>query len=313
MATSGNIDFSMTRTDFLEWSLRTAQLVGIEQPIPANLVSHASLSLNMLLATWEKRSRHIFTEQSATVFFAADQSVYSLGTTGDHAADDVVETTLGAAEASGQTVLTLTSTTGMTAADYIGVLLDDNSLHWTTIVSVDSATQVTITLALTDDAASGNKVYTYTTRLAKPLRLSTVQYRDSSDTDVMVSIIDRVDYVNTSDKTSTSTSVSNVYYDPKISGLGKLYVYPTPEDSTTVLKISYQRSLQAFDAAGNTADLPKNWYLALAYGLAALVCPAVGKDKKAALLAAESERYYRLASFGDHDEGSVFFLPADGY
>jgi hypothetical protein len=310
MATSGNIEFDMNRTDFLEWSLRTAQLVGVEQAVSANLTSHASKSLNMLLATWEKRGRHLWTAQSATVFLSADSQSYDLGTSGDYAVDDdnLYSTTISADEAAAQTVLSVTATTGFTAADIIGIVLDDNTMHWTTIVS-KTATTVTITDALASAASSGNDVYVFTTKLAKPLRLTSANLRTGTS-DRICEVVSREEYLSYPNKASTGSTVK-VYYDPKRATTGKLYVWPASTDSLSTLKINYQRSLQAFDAAGNTGDLPKNWYLALAYGVAALVCPAVGKDKKAQFLASESERYFGIAQQGDHDEGPSYIYPGD--
>lgn len=303
MATSGNIEFSMNRTDFLEWALRTAQLVGVEQSVSANLVNHASLSLNMLLATWERKNRHLFTEQSATVFLAGGQTTYTLGSAGDHASDTIVETTLSADEASGQTVLSLTSTTGMTANDYIGIVLDTNEIQWTTI-SVVGASTVTVNDALTSDATSGNKVYTYTTKLARPLRIMSCQLR-TGDTDRICDIQARNDYLTYPNKINEGSPTS-IYYDPKMNTSGKLYMWPTPNDGLSTLKISYQRSLQAFDSAGNSADLPKDYFLALAFGLAAIVAPAMGKETKAKFLSDESDKYFLAAYSGDREEASTF-------
>src|SRR5690349_18697247 len=49
-----------------------------------------------------------------------------------------------------------TSSAGMTIADNIGIKLDDSTRQWTTIVSIDSATQITVTDALTSSAGQGN-------------------------------------------------------------------------------------------------------------------------------------------------------------
>ena len=310
MATSGNIEFDMNRTDFLEWALRTAQLVGVEQAISANLTAHAAMSMNMLLATWERRGRHLWTEKSATVFLSSGTETYELGADETYAADDddIATTTISSDEAAGQTVLSVTSTSNFNAADMIGIVLDDNSIQWTTVASTVSST-VTITAALTDSASAGNAVYVFTNLLAKPLRLTSAQLRTGTN-DRICDIISREEYLSYPNKANTG-SIVKVYYDGKRATAGKLYVWPAPTDGLSTLRISYQRSLQAFDAAGNSADLPKSWYLALAYGTAALVCPAVGKDKKAQFLSSESERYFNIAQSGDHDEGPSYIFPGD--
>jgi hypothetical protein len=73
-----------------------------------------------------------------------------------------IRTEIGAlGEASGQTVLTVLDTTGMNALDVVRILMDDATIHKTTIVTVDSATQITVADAIDDDAAAGNYVKAY--------------------------------------------------------------------------------------------------------------------------------------------------------
>jgi len=308
MATSNDIEFNMDRTDFIKWALHTSQLVGVEQDIPENLINHCKTSLNMVLASWDTRFRYLWKEQNATVFLQPNQTSYSLGTSGDHAANDVVQTTLSADEATGQTVLSITSSTGISASDYIGITLDDNSLFWTTVVSTGVGT-VTVTNSLTSAASSGNIVYAYTTRLARPLRIMNAQTRTNGETDRVVDIMARDDYNNLPNKFATTTNPVKIYYDPKTNTAGKLYVWPTPVDSLQTLQISYQRSLQIFSDANDDADLPKQYYLPLAFELASVVAPAIGKDNKAKSLLATSQQYLVLANMGDREESSTFIGP----
>ena len=51
---------------------------------------------------------------------------------------------------------------GCTRSDTILIELDDDTLHSTTIVSVDTSTTLTITTGLASAAADNNNVYTYT-------------------------------------------------------------------------------------------------------------------------------------------------------
>ena len=68
------------------------------------------------------------------------------------------ETTLDAAELPGQTVLSVTATTDMTAGDSIMVEMDDGTFHLSTIASFSAGDTVTIADATPYKAASGNKV-----------------------------------------------------------------------------------------------------------------------------------------------------------
>ena len=83
-------------------------------------------------------------------------------------------TTLSADSAASDTTLTVTSITGFSNADQIGIELDDGSVDWTTINGAPSGTTITITTGVTTAASSGNRVYGYTAssqRVEKPLRV----------------------------------------------------------------------------------------------------------------------------------------------
>ena len=78
------------------------------------------------------------------------------------AADTTISSTLGGAEAIGQTALTITSTTGMFVGQRFEVDDDDGGTHTTTISLVTDGTNLTVSDALTVASASGNAVRAYT-------------------------------------------------------------------------------------------------------------------------------------------------------
>lgn len=69
-------------------------------------------------------------------------------------------TALTGAEATGQTVLTLDSVSGLTTNHKIGILLDSGSYHFS-YITVIAGSDVTINDALPSDAAAGNAVYCF--------------------------------------------------------------------------------------------------------------------------------------------------------
>lgn len=70
---------------------------------------------------------------------------------------DEVATTLSGAAVEGASTVTVTSATGLAIDDWFTVVLDDGSIHVTTIAGLASTT-VTLTTALGGPAASGNVV-----------------------------------------------------------------------------------------------------------------------------------------------------------
>jgi hypothetical protein len=101
----------------------------------------------------------------------------------------------------------------MTAADNIGLKLDDNSIHWTTISSVDSATTLTAAAGPATAAANGNRVYAYTTKAERPTKIVSAFRRDKNDYDTEITIIGENEYFLQSDKGSTGPPVE-VWYQP---------------------------------------------------------------------------------------------------
>jgi len=69
-------------------------------------------------------------------------------------------TTLGAAASKGDTSITVASATGIEDNYSIGIVLDNESIHWTLVNGDPVGTTVTLEDAIAEaDAASGNTVY----------------------------------------------------------------------------------------------------------------------------------------------------------
>jgi hypothetical protein len=106
----------------------------------------------------------VHTRQRITLFLAKGQQRYLIGpaSTDARATTQYGRTTISAAEALGQTVISITSNTDtttypgttvtMTNGDIVGIELDDGTIYWTTISGTPAAT-MTIAVALTARAA----------------------------------------------------------------------------------------------------------------------------------------------------------------
>lgn len=278
MAVGTTSDFNLGRNEIIKSALRKLRVYNPAQQLSGTFVDIASEALNLLIRSWQADGLHVWTEDTGVVFSDQGVAEYTLATSGGSRScnlSDLVSTTLSADEASGQTVLSITSTSGMTAADEIGILLDDGTMQWTTIVTVDSSTQVTVTDALTGDAASGNTVYAFTTRLGKLYRVhDDIRRRDTTNNETPIFLFSRQEYNLLSDKTSQGT-VNQVYYQP-LRSTGKMYVWPTPDNETDLILFTYERDLLDFDTANDTPDLPQEWTRALVWALAAELAPEFG-------------------------------------
>jgi len=266
MATSGSKNYSITRAKIIEGALRKLGVFDAGETVSGDNTVAAVQALNLLTKEWSARGADIWLRDEITLFLQKNTKLYALGTT--NATASYVETTLSSAEALGQTVISVTSSTGMTAADNVGIKMDDDTIHWTTIVSVDSSTQITITTATDYAAASGNKVYTYTTTAGRPTKISYAYRRDVNGLDTEVRLVGEKEYMRLSNKSSDGPPVE-IWYQPTLT-TGSLYVWPDNGGASwDKLVMSVHYHADDFDSASDNPEFPIEWGNALVWGLAA--------------------------------------------
>ena len=278
MPTSGSVDFSVSRDSIITEALQICGVVPEGGTANSNQLSDGARTLNMLIKNLQAKPEYnLWTIQHGIIFPQADQIQYKIGGSGpDHTCkvSDFVYTTVRTAYTAG-TTLEVTSTTGMTNSDFIGVVTDAGTIEWKTLTVVDADT-ITLSGALTDDAAAGNYVYTYTSKLNRPLRIMSAYTKDiSSNVDTSVKVISQEEYDTLSIKTAESSVPNQLYYNPQLDQ-GLVYMWPEPSDMRQLMYIRHVRPIEDFDASGDTPDLPQEWYLPLTWNLAALLCTKYG-------------------------------------
>lgn len=304
----------MDRDTIIKRAMHIANIVNLNQAARGDDQAFAVDMFQSMIKLWQAEGIQLWNRRQATLFTAYQDEQYSISNTGDHCTNSYVNTTLSAAEASGQTVLSVTSSSGMTAADYVGIELDNGSRQWTTIVSVDSSTQITVTAALTGAAASGNTVVAYTSKISdRPLRILDMRTVDITNSNSTVSMeqIGYSEYFNIPIKSSDGRPI-NFYYD-KLLDAGQLYVYPRPDDVNVLLNFTYHEAIEDVDSATDSMDFPVEWTLPLIYGLAAELMVAYGKFQELPVIQAKAEQYKQIAREFDSDEDPLFILPGREY
>lgn len=290
--------------------MQLVNIININQTARGADQEYAVDIFQSLIKLWQAEGIQIWNRKQATLFPAYQDQQYSISASGDHCANSYVNTTLSSAEASGQTILSVTSSSGMTALDYVGIELDDGSRQWTTIVSVDSATQITVTAALTDDAASGNTVIAYTSKIAdRPLRILDARTVDleNSNTTIGMENIGYDQYFNIPVKTTDGRPL-NFYYD-KLLDSGQLYLYPRPNNVNELIEFTYHEALEDVDSSTDSLDFPTEWTLPLVYGLAAELCIAFGKFEEFKTIKPLADEYKKIVREFDNDEEPFYLLP----
>lgn len=310
MAVSGSIDFGQTRDDAITEALELIGVLGEGESPNANQLSSCARTLNLMIKAWQGRGVNIFAVETVYVFLAKDTSSYTLNASGDHSTNSYVSTTLSAAASSGASTITVSTITGMSNGDFIGVELDDGTLDWTTINGAPSGSTVTLTATLDSAAASGNRVFVYTTKANRPLKVLEAYRRTAQGIDVPLDVTTDRAYHLLADK-NTDGVVNTVYYDPQITS-PTLYVWPQTSEVTDVIMLRVKRTLNDLDSATDDIDFPQEWYHAIALNLALHLCPKYGVSSEVfnqlgklalqALFDAEShDTEHEFKLFPDHE------------
>lgn len=279
MSTSGSVDFTVSRNEILQSAYEVIGTIAQGQTMSASHIDVGQRWLNLQVKQWQGSADFapglkVWSRKRGYIFLQKGQASYSLGPSGDHTATSYSQTTLSGAEASGQTVLSVTTNTGMTAADYIGIVLDTGSIHWTTIVSTSGGPLVTITTQLPSDAASGNTVYWYTTKMRRPISILMAEMRDSSVVDTPMTPLSLEQYESITNKTADGQPTS-YYYEAQLTN-GVLYLNSEPTDVEKVIRVVFLSNIEDFDAAADTPDYPQEWNLALVMQTGKLLAPVYG-------------------------------------
>lgn len=313
MATSGTSAFNATRNEVIRQAALQVNAIGAGVTMGAQMLSDFDFMLNAMVKTWQAEGLHVWTTTEGTLFPVAGQTRYGAGTGAtDHITQTYYETSTSADEASGQTIISVTSTANMTVADNIGIVLDDGTLHWTTIVSKTSTT-VTITVALTDTVASGNAVFNYTSKIARPLKVVDARrYNIDGATDTPMIVASRNEYQNLPQKTTAGMPV-HLFYDPQLT-IGYFHLWQVPSTTTDLVKFTWHRPIQDFNTAADNPDLPQEWILTMVYNLAQLMMPQypVSNQKATQINALAGNLLNTMRGF-DRESESIFFAPETGW
>lgn len=284
MATSGSTNYNPNRTAIITRAYRICQAVALGEAPSAPEMAAGVEALQGLVKHWNAIGVHLWKTEELNVFLTVGTEKYTLGTSGDRAAfeADTKITKLNGAHVITETALIVDSTTGMTAADVIGVVLTDGTTHWTTIVSVDSATGLTITTGLLTAASDNGVVYTYTTAITtRPLIVIDGRWRVHTGTNPIdtpfADVLSRDEYYDLPQKKSQGPA-TQAFYDAQLEA-GTLHLFPAPDTASAVAQLTVKMPIEDMDAIGDTMDFPQEWVDALTFNLAARMSIETGVPK----------------------------------
>lgn len=309
MTTSNSTNYTQTRNQIIFDALFRLGVVRAGGTVPTNDYTACSTVLNNITKHLQKLGLHVWAENEGTLFLIDGQAKYIIDGSANIAGDDVISTTI--ASSSSGTNLTLTSTTGISVNDKIGVELDGGTRQWSTVLLVNSSTSVTLNDSLTDTAAVDNTVFVYTTNTGKPISITSAVYRDSSNIDIPVNILGQDEFMEISDKTTEASQINSISI--KFGNTSSMIsVWPVPDSYQGRLVFMYQRQLQDFDTSSDTPDLPSEWTETLTLLLMVKVGPAYGKrGQDLQDIRNDAERSLMDMKLNDLNNGSIKICPAD--
>lgn len=310
MTVSGSTNFALNRDQIIGSAFRKIGAFASGEVPDAQSVQDASDALNAMVKHWESIGIHLWTETEGTLWLQPGQSRYGLGGGAtDHATTKAswTQTTLASAAANGSSTIVVTAATGFAASYYVGVLLDDGSLFWSTESGAPAGTTITLAAPLTDSAAAGNQVFVYQTQIERPLRMPAARRLAiiGGIETPLNPMLSRLDYQSLPNKTATGIP-TQLFYDPQLV-TAYAYVWPAPVDSLSAINFTYYRSIQDFDTAANTPDLPQEWIRTIVWNLAAELaieydCP----PKRFQILAMQAAQFLDDVKGWDHEPESVY-------
>jgi hypothetical protein len=317
MPVSNSDNFSINATDCIRMAFQEITVLTEGDYLEQYDFDFAKKKLNMMLKTWQSQQNHLWVKQTATLFLQPGQNTYNLSDSiVDHSTVNTVATTnLSANAAIGATVLTVTSSVGFTAADHIGITMDNGYIHWTTVSNVLGATSIQIALGLTVAATSGNYVFGYTTNLGLPFQVSAAaRHNVISGNDIPMNYMAYREYFDQPNKTAQGVPTMWTY-DRQLTYFN-IPLWPTPVDTTEQVKLIVFRHIQDIDTNSDDFDLPQEWAEAIVANLAVRLAPPYGKaqGENFAELKDQAMRYEALVLSNDNELGSIYIKPSrDGF
>jgi hypothetical protein len=269
MATSGSVDFTVTRDEIIQEALEVMGVLGEGETPNTNQLTSLSRTLNMMIKNWQADGLNLFAVRRQFLFLEKGILEYDLGaTTTRHFTENFTQYATDGVTAQGTNTVTLTDATGVADTNFIG-LASGTDVFWTTVNGAPVGNVVTLTDNLTFSIPDNAIVYVYAVKANRPMKIVNGYIRiggNLNSNDIPLDHLSREEYITLSQKESVGVT-TQFYYDPQI-GSGQFFPWPTINDETSFLTLYVQRTLEDLDAASDNFDYPQEWFMPLAWNLA---------------------------------------------
>ena len=303
MSTSGIYTYSRTLNQIATESLQLIEAVGDGETLSGDHIERARDSLNSLLKQSQTQGMHLWTQTEGTLFLKVGQASYDFRDSGTHASNSYNTTTSTAATTAGALTIPVTSISGISDGDIIGVVQNDNDIFWTTVNGTPAGLDVIVDDAITLATLSGASVRSYTPSASTvpaliPIsRISpgygSVRRKEGDDYEIPINNESRKDYFNLPNKAQNGTPIQAYYSRQDIAGEvgGIMYLWNAPDSAVPVINFTYERKIQIVSTANDTVDYPDYAHEYIIYNLARRLILKFGCSvERAQIIMTEADR-----------------------
>lgn len=310
MTTSGTNTFTLTKNQVIELAFARIGVISEGATLTAYQIQRGSTLLNTMIKSWLAKGFRLWTTERGYLFPNTSSNEYILDGSTANATTEYIATTLSADANSGATTISVTSPTGFANGFFVGVVLNNNTIFWTTESGAPSGTTITLSSALTGDASSGNAVYVYETKLGRLENIINAQVQMNTTTQVPLQLISRDTYDALSIK-NLSGIPNKLYYNKQLS-YGVIRLFPLPSSTNYITNFTYQKQFYDMTNPTDNFDFPVEWLRALYLNLAVTLTGfyPINDSTQIQLLVGEAkEALMEVMSFDDENT-SIYFIPA---
>lgn len=299
--------FSQNRNQIINRAMAALGIKTTQRVLTAAEINEASDELNIMIKSW-KTKNYLWKTAEGTLFLVNGQEFYKLDGLTANATENYNQTTTTADAAAAATSIVVTATTGFVIGYNIGIVQDNNTILWTTITNIVGLT-ITLNSALTYATTSGNNVYVYQTKITRPEFIDSLRIRSFTGADLPTIALARDTYFNIPVKTN-SARPNQWYYDKQLS-YGTIYLWPTPNSVSDVVKFTFQKMFFDVNEGNTDVDFPVEWINALSLNLALRMARIKGKDQNfREQLKRDADEALNDVQGYDREPASIYFQPA---
>jgi hypothetical protein len=311
MATSGSVVYNQSANDICKAALRKIGILAEGEEPTGQIMLDTREALNRLAKEWQTDGLHLWKQDEIVVFPKNSNPIYyTFGASNDYAVlnSELIETYLTVAASTSNTSITVYDDDGITNAYYIGIVLNNNTIQWSTVNGTPSANVIQLNNALTSGASINNKVYCFQNKISKPLRILNGRLAIDSNNETQLREISHNDYFRLSNRSSVSCP-SQYFYNPRLD-TGRLYIYPLANDAQYIMKFTIEKAIEDFLTGSDNPDFPQEWLNALIWNLAEDMALEFGaRGEVLEMITMKAQKSYEKILGWDRETAPITFQP----